>query len=44
MMYPSKDGHLFKTKEERDAYELECIKYPVEEDKTGSLGLDQLGG
>jgi hypothetical protein len=43
-MYPSKDGRLFKTKEERDAYETDRIKYPVEEDKTGSLGMDQLGG
>jgi hypothetical protein len=43
-MYPSKDGRLFKTKEERDAYEIKRIKYPVEEDRTGSLGLDQLGG
>jgi len=41
--YPSKDGHLFNSKEERDAYEQQQINRPVE-DEESSLGMDQLGG
>ena len=42
--YPATDGRLFNSKEERDAHNEWLKAHPSNEDKTGSLGMDQLGG